>query len=77
MPAADTMLLNVHGLPPSAAGSYYEVRLMNDSESLVPVASFRVGHSGQAKGEVPLPADPNAYRYFDVSRLSLTGGTGH
>lgn len=77
MPAADTMLLNVHGLPPSAAGNYYEIWLMNDAESLVPVASFRVGHSGQAKVEVPLPADPTAYRYFDVSRQSLAGGTGH
>jgi anti-sigma-K factor RskA len=77
MPAADTMLLNVHGLPPSATGDYYEVWLMNDAESLVPVASFRVGHSGQAKVEVPLPADPTAFRYFDVSRQSLTGGTGH
>lgn len=77
MPAAETMLLNVHGLPPSAAGNYYEVWLMNDAESLVPVASFRVGRSGQAKLEVPLPADPTAYRYFDVSRQSLTGGTGH
>jgi anti-sigma-K factor RskA len=77
MPAADTMLLNVHGLKPSAAGDYYEIWLMNDAESLVPVASFRVGHSGRAKVEVPLPADPTAYRYFDVSRQSLAGGTGH
>jgi anti-sigma-K factor RskA len=77
MPAAETMVLNVHGLPPSESGNYYEVWLMNDPESLVPVASFRVGPSGQARVEVPLPADPTSFRYFDVSRQSLTGGTGH
>jgi anti-sigma-K factor RskA len=77
MPAADTMLLHVHDLPPSAAGDYYEVWLMDDAEKLVPVASFRVGDSGAAEVEVPLPADPTAYRYFDVSRQQVAGGTGH
>jgi hypothetical protein len=77
MPAAETMLLEVHGLPSSGNGAYYEVWLMNDAESLVPVASFRVGHSGTAKVEVPLPADPGAYRYFDVSRQTVGGGTAH
>jgi anti-sigma-K factor RskA len=77
MPAAETMLLEVHGLPSSGDGAYYEVWLMNDAESLVPVASFRVGHSGTAKVEVPLPADPGAYRYFDVSRQTVGGGTAH
>jgi anti-sigma-K factor RskA len=77
MPAAETMLLEVHGLPASGADGYYEVWLMNDAESLVPVASFRVGRSGRAKVEVPLPADPGSYRYFDVSRQTVGGGTAH
>ncbi len=77
MPAAETMLLHAHGLPASGKGEYYEVWLMNDTESLVPVASFRVGPSGTATVEVPLPADPGAYRYFDVSRQTVAGGTGH
>jgi anti-sigma-K factor RskA len=77
MPDAETMLLHAHGLPASAAGQYYEVWLMNDAESLVPVASFRVGPSGSATVEVPLPADPGAYRYFDVSRQTVSGGTVH
>ncbi len=77
MPKADTMLLRTHGLPPSAAGDYYEVWLMSSDSKLVPVASFRVGESGEASVEVPLPAAPSEYTYFDVSRQALAGGTGH
>jgi anti-sigma-K factor RskA len=77
MPDADTMLLRTHGLPASAAGSYYEVWLMSDGQKLVPVASFRVGDSGEASVEVPLPASPADYRYFDVSRQTVAGGTDH
>jgi anti-sigma-K factor RskA len=77
MPKADTMLLRTHGLPPSAAGDYYEVWLMSSDSKLVPVASFRVGESGEASVEVPLPAAPADYTYFDVSRQTVGGGTGH
>jgi anti-sigma-K factor RskA len=77
MPAADTMLLRTYGLPASAPGGYYEVWLMSSDSKLVPVASFRVGSSGAASVEVPLPAPPTAYRYFDVSRQTVAGGTGH
>jgi len=77
MPDADTMLLRTHGLPPSTAGDYYEVWLMSSDEKLVPIASFRVGESGEASVEVPLPAAPDEYTYFDVSRQTVSGGTGH
>jgi hypothetical protein len=77
MPKADTMLLRTHGLPPSAAGDYYEVWLMSSDSKLVPVASFRVGESGEASVEVPLPAAPADYSYFDVSRQTVAGGTDH
>jgi hypothetical protein len=77
MPKADTMLLRTHGLPPSAAGDYYEVWLMSSESKLVPVASFRVGESGEASVEVPLPAAPSDYAYFDVSRQTVTGGLDH
>jgi anti-sigma-K factor RskA len=77
MPKADTMLLRTHGLPPSAAGDYYEVWLMSSESKLVPVASFRVGESGEASVEVPLPAAPADYSYFDVSRQTVAGGTDH
>jgi anti-sigma-K factor RskA len=77
MPNPDTMLLRTRGLPPSAAGDYYEVWLMSSDSKLVPVASFRVGESGEASVEVPLPAAPDEYTYFDVSRQTVSGGTGH
>jgi anti-sigma-K factor RskA len=77
MPKADTMLLRAHGLPPSAAGDYYEVWLMSSDSKLVPVASFRVGESGEASVEVPLPAAPDEYAYFDVSRQTVSGGLHH
>jgi anti-sigma-K factor RskA len=77
MPKADTMLLRTHGLPPSAAGDYYEVWLMSSESKLVPVASFRVGESGEASVEVPLPAAPSDYSYFDVSRQTVAGGLDH
>jgi anti-sigma-K factor RskA len=77
MPKADTMLLRTHGLPPSAAGDYYEVWLMSSESKLVPVASFRVGESGEASVEVPLPAAPSDYAYFDVSRQTVAGGLDH
>jgi anti-sigma-K factor RskA len=77
MPKADTMLLRTHGLPPSAAGDYYEVWLMSSDSKLVPVASFKVGESGEASVEVPLPAAPSEYAYFDVSRQTVAGGTDH
>jgi anti-sigma-K factor RskA len=77
MPNPDTMLLRTHGLPPSAEGDYYEVWLMSSDSKLVPVASFKVGESGEASVEVPLPAAPGEYTYFDVSRQSVSGGLDH
>jgi anti-sigma-K factor RskA len=77
MPGPETMLLHVKGLPASGDGQYYEVWLMSDATSTVPVASFRVGTDGAATVEVPLPADPADFRYFDVSRQTVAGGTGH
>jgi hypothetical protein len=77
MPNPDTMLLRTHGLPPSTEGDYYEVWLMSSDSKLVPVASFKVGESGEASVEVPLPAAPGEYTYFDVSRQSVSGGLDH
>ena len=50
---------------------------MSSTSRLVPVASFRVGADGHAQVRVPLPADPTAYRYFDVSRQVAGAGTAH
>lgn len=76
MPTSDEMVLAVGDLPPSAAGQFYEVWLLGGDETL-PIASFRVGSDGTATVRVPLPADPTAYRYFDVSRQIAAEGTEH
>jgi hypothetical protein len=77
MPGPDTMVLDVHGLPPAGRGHYYEVWLMTDANRTVPVASFSVNRAGRAEIRVPLPASPAAYRYFDVSRQATAQGTAH
>jgi anti-sigma-K factor RskA len=77
MPAPGEMLFTAEGLPTLEAGQYYEIWLMSSASRLVPVASFRVGADGHAQVRVPLPADPTAYRYFDVSRQVAGAGTGH
>jgi anti-sigma-K factor RskA len=77
MPAPGEMLFTAEGLPTLEAGQYYEIWLMSSTSRLVPVASFRVGADGHAQVRVPLPADPTAYRYFDVSRQVAGAGTAH
>lgn len=77
MPRPGEMVLRARGLPPSASGQYYELWLMTDASRTVPIASFRVGADGRATVRVPLPADPGSYRYFDLSRQEVDGGTGH
>jgi len=77
MPRPGTMEMSVRGLTPSSRGQYYELWLMSSPRRTVPVASFRVGEDGRARVRVPLPTDPRAYRYFDVSRQFVSEGTGH
>ena len=77
MPSAGEMQLRVHGLAPNPAGEFYELWLLGEDGETVPVASFRVGEGGAATLRVPLPVDPGAYRYFDVSRQRAAAGTQH
>lgn len=77
MPSAGEMQLRVHGLAPTPAGEYYELWLLGEDGETVPVVSFRVGDGGTATLRVPLPVDPGAYRYFDVSRQEAAAGTEH
>jgi anti-sigma-K factor RskA len=77
MPSAGEMVFRATGLPPLQAGHFYELWLMSDARRTVPVASFRVAADGTALVRVPLPANPSAYRYFDVSLQRVGGGTGH
>lgn len=77
MPSEDEMQLRVDGLAPNPAGEFYELWLLGEDGETVPVASFRVGEGGTASLRVPLPVDPGAYEYFDVSRQDAAAGTEH
>jgi len=69
--------LVVTGLPPNAAGSYYEAWLMSSTTKLVPIASFTVDAQGHAHLQLTLPAPASSYRYIDVSRQLPRNGTAH
>jgi len=77
MPAAGRMILRVEYLRPSQPGTYYELWLMTDLRRLAPVASFRVGRSGQVQLSLELPDAPSAYKYLDVSLQRLGAGIAH
>lgn len=72
-----TVELDAHGLPDSGTDHYYELWLMTDAARTVPIASFGVGGDGTATVRVPLPANPKAFRYYDISLQKVGGGTGH
>ncbi len=69
--------LRLQGLKPSARGDFYELWLLGDKGQLVSLGSFRIPRSGSASVRVPLPVDPAAYRYLDVSREPDDGDPAH
>jgi hypothetical protein len=71
------MVLTVEHLPPTAAGRFYELWLMNSTSDLVSVASFRVGSDGKAELDVPLPVSTARYRYLDISLQRAAEGPSH
>ena len=72
-----TVELDARGLPDSGNHHYYELWLMTDPAETVPIASFSIGVDGSANVRVPLPAEPNHFRYYDISRQRVGGGTQH
>jgi anti-sigma-K factor RskA len=72
-----TVELDARGLPDSGSDHYYELWLMTDAAKTVPIASFAIGADGAARVRVPLPADPDRFRYYDISRQRVGGGTRH
>ena len=72
-----TVELDARGLPDSGRHHYYELWLMSDAAKTVPIASFAIGVDGAAHVRVPLPADPSHFRYYDISRQRVDGGTQH
>jgi anti-sigma-K factor RskA len=65
--AQPRVTLRLRGLPPSRAGQFYEVWLMDASGPLISIGSFRVGDDGSATLRLPLPVPAASYQYFDVS----------
>ncbi|MGI9539858.1 MAG: anti-sigma factor domain-containing protein [Miltoncostaeaceae bacterium] len=72
----DRLEVDVDGLPPSADGRY-EMWLLNSPDDLVSLGSFRVGESGAATVEVPLPTTPNEFAFIDVSVEPDDGNPAH
>jgi len=69
--------LEFRGLPASKPSEYYELWLLNSPDELVSLGSFRVPASGEARVQVPMPVDPQLFRYVDVSVERLDEGPGH
>ncbi len=69
--------LTVTGLKPLGNGGFYELWLLGEDGELVGLGSFRVDRSGAANVTVPMPVDPDRFRYFDVSLEPADGDPGH
>lgn len=74
---ADEAAVRVRGLRPVAAGEYYELWLLSSPSDLVSLGSFRVSSAGDATLRVPVPVDPRAYRFLDVSHEPGDGDPRH
>lgn len=73
----DQMRLDVSGLKPNGGGEFYELWLLGENGDLIALGSFQVGKDGERTVELPLPVDPSAFEYFDVSIQEHNGGPEH
>ncbi|MBK5111813.1 MAG: anti-sigma factor [Thermoleophilia bacterium] len=73
----DPATVTVDGLKPSPNKEFYEVWLLGDEGELISLGSFRVGADGESRIEVPLPVNPEKYKYFDVSIQPENGSPDH
>lgn len=73
----DQMTLDVSGLEQSGDREFYELWLLGDKGELIALGSFRVPPDGSSTIEVPLPVDPDRYRYFDISIQPENGDPQH
>ena len=74
---SDRVSVRVTGLAPTGEGEFYELWLLGADNQLVGLGSFRVGEDGSATLRVPLPVDPERFRYFDISLEPGDGDPGH
>lgn len=75
--SGDRMTLRVSGLRPSEGDQFYELWLLGADKRLIGLGSFRVGDDGEATFRLPLPVDPGAFDYFDLSLEPGDGDPGH
>jgi Anti-sigma-K factor rskA len=75
--AGGSATARLSGLRPSEGGDFYELWLLGDDGELVSLGSVRVPPSGRAELRVPLPVDPNRFRFLDVSREPADGDPSH
>lgn len=74
---SDRLRLSVSGLEETGEREFYELWLLGDKGELVSLGSFRVDPGGSNEIEVPVPVDPNRYRYYDVSIEPANGSPEH
>ncbi len=75
--SANGATVRVSGLHPTAGGDFYQLWLLGKDKQLVGLGSFRVGADGAATFQVPLPVDPDAFQFFDLSLEPGDGDPGH
>lgn len=74
---SDRLKLSVSGLEQTGEREFYELWLLGEKGELVSLGSFRVDPGGGNEIEVPVPVDPNRYRYYDVSIEPANGSPEH
>jgi anti-sigma-K factor RskA len=75
--ASDRVSLRVSGLQPTPEGQFYELWLLGADDQLIGLGAFRVDENGTATLRLPLPVDPERFRYFDISLEPGDGDPGH
>jgi len=75
--AGEPMQLRVSGLDPARAGAFYEAWLLGDDGELVALGAFQVDAAGGATLDLPVPVDPERFRYFDISLEPGDGDPAH
>ena len=74
---SDRLRLSVSGLKETGPREFYELWLLGADGELVSLGSFRVDPGGRSEIEVPVPVDPDRYRYYDVSIQPENGSPDH
>lgn len=74
---SDRLRLSVSGLNETGPREFYELWLLGADGELVSLGSFRVDPEGSSEIEVPVPVDPDRYRYYDVSIQPENGSPDH